>query len=414
RKLRHILLVSAVRNKGRTMSDLDHRLQKFGGPDFLNVEVALSRAELFRAECKRLILETEKACRRMQTDDSKYLDQRVRDIQFLKKELELKLEEIAPEIDALLALNSRVMKALVKNKEALRVTTFCLDERRKQAPSDRLHDEVNAELLKEWDTFEEVASLLQNVQEQISEQIRLNRSAKYHLEQDLKEKFEAQSIDNSCALMNIRSINNLQMSTPNLTGLGSSAVTPKLWENISDLNIAKAEQQKRNSLSLRALVESVLGQMSADMQKQLEATTKAFQVNIQKLKSTKSQLEEKLPKILSEINSQQRIREDLREAITENEHYLTLAQSRLALRQHRPGKEQCHDTAQAQLLAEVQQLIAHISKLYEEVAQSEEEQRALARCQLELKENIDSKASSLYIDEVVCMQHREPIIIPNF
>ncbi|KAK5617023.1 hypothetical protein CRENBAI_016503 [Crenichthys baileyi] len=349
---------------GRTMSDLDHSLQKFGGPDFLNVEVALNRAELFRAECKRLILETEKACRRMQNDDSKRLDQRVRDIQFLKKELELKLEEIVPEIDVLVALNSRVMKALEKNKEALRVTILCLDERRKQAPSDRLQDEVNTELLKEWETFEEVASLLQNVQEQISEQIR-------------------------------------------------SAVTPKLWENISDLNIAKAEQQKSNSLSLRALVESVLGQMAADMQKQFEATTKAFQVNIQQLKSAKGQLEEKLPKILSEINSQQRIREDLQEAITENEHFLTLAKSRLALRQQRPGKEQCHDPAQAQLLAEVQQLIAHISKLHEEVAQSEEEQRALARCQLELKENIDSKASSLYIDEVVCMQHREPIIIRN-
>ncbi|MEQ2162804.1 hypothetical protein GOODEAATRI_023559 [Goodea atripinnis] len=186
-------------------------------------------------------------------------DQRVRDIRFLKKELELKLEEIVPEIDALLALNSRVMKALEKNKEALRVTI-----------------------------------------------------------------------------------------------------------------LSKAEQQKRNSLSLRALVESVLGQTSADMQRQLEATTKAFQVNIQKLKSTKGQLEEKLPKVglsvwfilylRQKLLHQQRIREDLREAIKENEHFLTLAQSRLALRQQRPGKEQCHDTAQAQLLAEVQQLIAHISK----------------------------------------------------
>ena len=39
---------------------------------------------------------------------------------------------------------------------------------------------------------------------------RLNRSAKYQLEQDLKEKFEAQCIDNSCAIMTINSINNLQ------------------------------------------------------------------------------------------------------------------------------------------------------------------------------------------------------------
>lgn len=48
---------------------------------------------------------------------------------------------------------------------------------------------------------------------------RLNRSAKYQLEQDLKEKFEAQCIDNSCALMTTNSINNLQMSKNSKTVL---------------------------------------------------------------------------------------------------------------------------------------------------------------------------------------------------
>uniref|UniRef100_A0A3Q2Q221 Tektin n=1 Tax=Fundulus heteroclitus TaxID=8078 RepID=A0A3Q2Q221_FUNHE len=393
--------------------------QKFEAPNFLRVDVVLNRAELFRNECKRLILETEKACRRMQSDDSKRLDQRVRDIQFLKKELELKLEEIVPEIDVLVDLQSRVRKALELNQEALRVTVLCLDERRRRAPSERMPDEVNTELLKEWETYEEVASLLQSVQEQISEQIRLNRSAKYHLERDLREKFEAQNIDNSCALMTVSSqLPDRKTETiivycfpfPFLPW----AVTPKQWENISDLTMAKAEQQKSNSLSLRALVESVLAQTATDMQKQFKATTEALQLHIQQIKSTKSLQEEKLPKILSEINSQQKIREDLQAAIAENEHFLTLAQSRLALRQQRPGKEQCHDPAQAQLLAEVQQLTAHINKLREEVGQSEEEQRALARCQLDLKESIDTKANSLYIDEVICMQHREPIIIRNF
>lgn len=48
---------------------------------------------------------------------------------------------------------------------------------------------------------------------------RLNRSAKYHLEQDLKEKFEAQCIDNSCALMTTHSINNPQWSKNTETAL---------------------------------------------------------------------------------------------------------------------------------------------------------------------------------------------------
>lgn len=74
-------------------------------------------------------------------------------------------------------------------------------------------------------------------------------------------------------------------------------MTPKQWENISDINIAKAEQQKSNSLALRALVESLLEQIAADMQKQLQATTAAFQLNVQEIKSAKSQMEDQLAKV---------------------------------------------------------------------------------------------------------------------
>ncbi|XP_026197122.1 tektin-1 [Anabas testudineus] len=396
------------------MSVQERSVEQGNAPNLVNIEVMRNHSELFRQECMRLILETEKACKRMQDDDNKRLDQRVRDIQFLKKELELKLEETILEIDVLTALQSRVVNALEACKEPLRVTVLCLEERMKRFPSERLHDEVDRELLKEREAFEGVVSLLQRVVEQIIEQIRLNRSAKYHLEQDLKEKFEAQCIDNSCALMTTHSIINLQKSKNTSAVLPSLAVTPKQWENISDINIDKAEQQKTNSQSLRALVESLLEQTASDMQKQVQATTAAFQMNVQEIKNAKIQMEDQLAKVQSEYASQQRIREDLQVVITENENFLTLAQTRLDLRRQRPAKEQCHDPAQSQLLSEVQQLMAHISKLHEAVAQSGEEQRALVRCQLELQENIELKASSLYIDEVICAQHREPIVIHNF
>uniref|UniRef100_A0A3Q0T5P8 Tektin n=1 Tax=Amphilophus citrinellus TaxID=61819 RepID=A0A3Q0T5P8_AMPCI len=388
------------------MSVPDYSTQQGGRPDLKNIEIMLNHSELFRAESRRLILEADK--------NEKLLRWIVMDIQFLKKELELKLEEVILETDALTALQSRGLKALEGIKEPLRVTVLCLEERMKRAPSERVEDDVERELLKEREVLGGVASLLERIVEQMTEQIRLNRSAKYHLEHDLKEKSEAQCIDNSCAIMTTHSITNLQLSTNKNSSLPSLAVTPKQWENIADINIAKAEQQKTNSQSMRALVESVLEQTAADMQKQLDATTKAFQMHIQEIKSAKSQMEDKLPKILSEITSQERLREDLQVAITENEHFLDLAKTRLALRLQRPGKEQCHDLVQAQLLADIQHLSAHINKLREEAAQSQDEQRALVYCQLKLQEDIDMKTSSLYIDEVICSQHREPIMIHMF
>ncbi|XP_034401210.1 tektin-1 isoform X2 [Cyclopterus lumpus] len=396
------------------MSVPGHSPQQGDETKLMNFEVLRNNSELFRAECTRLMLETDKESKRMQNDDNRRLDQRLRDIQFLKKELELKLEEIIVEIDVLIALQSRVAKALEACTETLKVSVVCLEERRKHLPSERLHDEVDKELLKEKEVIEGVASLLQRVTEQITEQIRLDRSAKYQLEKDLKEKFEAQCIDNSCLLMTHHSINNLQRSKNTETVLPSLGVTPKQWENISDINMTKAEQQQANSLTLRALVECLLEQTAADMQKQVQATAAAFQLNVREIKSAKSQMEDQLAAILSEFASQERIGEDLQVAIAEREQVMSLAQARLALRRQRPGKEQCHDPAQSQLLAEVQQLNAHISTLHEAAAQSDEEQRALLRCQLELQEGIEMKANSLYIDEVICAQHREPIVIHNF
>lgn len=58
-----------------------------------------------------------------------FSDQRVRDIHFLKKELERNLEEITVETDVLIALQSRVLKAVEACKESLRVTVLCLEER---------------------------------------------------------------------------------------------------------------------------------------------------------------------------------------------------------------------------------------------------------------------------------------------
>ncbi|XP_054650626.1 tektin-1 isoform X2 [Dunckerocampus dactyliophorus] len=395
------------------MSMQGRNTQLIGGSTLESIEVIRNQSKLFRGECARLIEESSKACKRLQVDDNERLDHRVRDIQFVKKELELKLEENISETDGLIALQDRVTKAVETCKGPLRVTVLCMDERNKRHPSEKLHDEVSKELVKEGELTKGVMSLLQRVVKQITEQIRLNQTAKFDLEQDLKEKYEAHHLDTSCATMTPHSLNNTQMLNPT-TVPPSSPLTLVEWERSSDFNIAKAEQQKTNSVALRALVESLLAQTAADMQKQFQATSTALQQNVQQIKSAKSQMEEQLTKVLSEFASQQKIRDDLQVAITENEHFLSLAQARLELRKQRPAKERCHDPAQSQLLAEVGQLTNQISKLHETVAESEEQQRALVRCQLELQQNIEVKANLLYVDEVICNQHRAPTVIHNF
>lgn len=53
-------------------------------------------------------------------------------------------------------------------------------------------------------------------------------------------------------------------------------------------------------------------------------------------------------------------------------------------------------------------------RLKEGLGESEMELRALSRSQLLLEEEIQVKSNSLYIDEVICTQIRQPITIHDF
>lgn len=81
-------------------------------------------------------------------------------------------------------------------------------------------------------------------------------------------------------------------------------VSPKQWESISHVNMAKAEQQKATSASLRALAEALLEQTFTDMQRQLQATAVAFQLNVQEIKSAKGQMEDQLAEVEEERMSE--------------------------------------------------------------------------------------------------------------
>lgn len=60
------------------MSISDRNPQQAGGPNLVNIEFMRNHSELFRAECSRLIMESNKACKRMQNNDNKQLGKRGR------------------------------------------------------------------------------------------------------------------------------------------------------------------------------------------------------------------------------------------------------------------------------------------------------------------------------------------------
>ncbi|KAM6110800.1 tektin-1 [Pterocles gutturalis] len=378
-----------------------------------STESQQSRSECMIAESQRLLDEIEKKTRKTQSDVNKKIEQRREEIKFWKQELDNKLEQIVHETEVLLTFKTRLEKSLESCREPLDIAQKCLLNRQRRTGIDLVHDEVEQELVKEAEVLQGVIALLERTLEKTNEQIRLNRSAKYNLEVDLKDKFTALMIDDYCASL----INN----TPDIKYAGNAVkiegnfVSPEDWMDFSNINVEKADKQRNNSLALRALIDGILSQTANDMRKQREVVNVAFRNRVKEVKDAKHKLETLLAMVMDETASQEKNIAALKKAIADKEGPVKVAQTRLEVRNRRPNVELlCYDTVQYRLINEVQEITKDIQRLKDTLAQAETELKGLSRRQLSLEAEIQVKENTLYIDEVLCMQMRESAYINNF
>ncbi|NXK52571.1 TEKT1 protein, partial [Chauna torquata] len=376
-----------------------------------STESQKSSSERVIAESQRLVDEIEKTTQKTRSDVNKKIAQRLEEIKFWRQELDNKLEQLVNETEVLLTFKIRLEKALESCKEPLVIAQRCLLSRQRRAGIDLVHDEVEQELVKEVEVLQGVIALLERTLEQTNEQIRLNRSAKYNLEMDLKDKFTALMIDNYCA--------SLTNNTPdviyadNRVKIEGNFVSPEDWIDFSNINVEKADKQRNNSLALRALIESILSQTVNDIRKQCEMVNVTFRNRVKEVKDAKHKLETLLAVVMDETALQEKNIAALKKAITDKEGPVKVAQTRLEARNHRPSVELCYDTVQYRLISEVQEITNNIQR-QDTLAQAETELKGLSRRQLSLEEEIQVKTNTLYIDEVLCMQMRESVCINNF
>ncbi|NWX85548.1 TEKT1 protein, partial [Nothoprocta ornata] len=376
-----------------------------------STESQKSSSERMTAESQRLVDETEKTTQKTQRDVNKKIEQRREEIKFWKQELDDKLEQIVNETEVLLTFKTRIEKALERCKEPLVIAQQCLLNREKRVGIDLVHDEVEQELLREAEVIKGVIVLLERTLGQTNEQIRLNRSAKYQLEMDLRDKFTALMIDDYCA--------GLTNNTPdiryanNAMKMEGNSVSLQDWIDFSNTNIEKADKQRNSSLALRALIDNILSQTVNDVRKQYETVNVAFRNRVKEVKDAKQKLETLLAMVMDETASQEKNIATLQKAISDKEGPIQVAQTRLEARTHRPNVELCCDIVQYRLISEVQEITNNVQRLKDTLAQAKAELKGLSRQQLFLEEEIQVKENTLYIDEVLCMQMRESVSINN-
>ncbi|XP_057168086.1 tektin-1 [Ursus arctos] len=370
-------------------------------------EAQRSRSERLVAESQRLVDEIEKTTRKSQSDVDKKLEQRLEEVRFWKKELDNKLEQLVYATDDLLTYKTRLVNALESMKEPLHITQTCLEYREKRVGIDLVHDEVEQELVKEAEIIRGVMALLTRTLEEVSEQIRLNRSAKYNLEKDLKDKFVALTIDDVCFSLNNNSPN-IHYSEKAVR-VEPHSVSLEDWLDFSNSNVEKADRQRNNSLALKALVDRILSQTASDLRRQCDVVDTAFRTGLKETKAARDQLAAHLAKVMEEIACQEKNISVLEKAILDQEGPAKVAHTRLETRTQRPNVELCRDVAQYRLLQEVGEIAHNVARLKEALAQAQVELKGLNRRQLALQEEIQVKESTIYIDEVLCTHTRKSI-----
>lgn len=376
--------------------------------NYNNAEKERATAESIQLETQRLTDETDELARQCQEDASKKLSQRLQELNFWKDEVQSQVQAVEDEIQAINNHKAKLENALDTVEHPYKVALSCVKYREERDGIDLVHDEVEINLLKEIEVIDGVRSVLKRTIEEAVEQVRRLRSAKYYLQKDLADKNVAIKIDDTCHKLRNTDVAEIGLYE-GVTDPLPHAVTPSDWTSFSDTNVKKSESEKQASVSLRSVIVGILDQTYNDLVAQCKNVDLAFKKRVEECLAAKERLTLHLQKVEEDIGGMETNIAKLKKAIQEKLAPLKVAHTRLAHRNQRPNMELTLDTAQYQLVNEVQNVESAIKALEAQLKISEDSLKALVRNELELQEDIRIKSKSLHIDDELCKDLRSTI-----
>ncbi|GAB1609812.1 tektin-1-like [Argonauta hians] len=403
-----------------TMEDrisLDKSMTRFSHADwhcdklkkFTQANNERQNSERLVTESLRLMDETASQVQKAEQDVKKKFEHRLEDLKFWKNEIDTKLDEISGETDYLDSFKRRLESAL-SNYELLKdFSEKCLASRDQRKGIELVHDNVQIELLKEWDVIDGGRTLLLRTIEQTNEQLRRNRKARYNLRKDLSDKLDGMNIDKYCLEMN-KHLSMLEFH-PDAVIVPPNSVSYDDWQNFSNGNIVKAESERETSKNLRSLIDGILQQTCNDIKKQVGIADLAFSQRITEMRDTKGKLGDSLNLVQQQISELEENIVRLEMGIVDKEKPLKLAETRLEQRNHRPNMELCHGPLQYRLIQEVNELRLNLKELHNSLYVAQKTLKKMLQIQRDLEADIENKTNSLFIDEVECVGIRKSMNI---
>ncbi|XP_023131021.2 tektin-4 [Amphiprion ocellaris] len=361
-------------------------------------------ARSIQRESRALNQDTEAATSRTQAQGTRLLGERLQEIHYWRSELQRHIEQLLADTEALLALKTRLEKALDATETPFAIATDNLTCRTRRLGPDLVRDSVEEELLKEVDLIRSIQALLKRTTAQVVSQIKMNRDAKQTLELDWSDKYQAYNFDENGGRHS-----NMSPDTqhhPSSATMQEQVCNHSSWTKFTQDNLSKAMQEEQATSSLRVLVERMLQDTTEDLRVQCSTVDRAFSQRCAELIEAKTQLEINLVEILEQIGAQEKNIVALQQAIHNKEAPLRVAQSRLYLRSLRPNMELCRDEPQFSLEGEVRQIDASVASLQQQLSEARGSLSHLEASRMALEKDINCKTHSLFIEREKCMTHR--------
>merc|ERR1712106_571825 len=174
-----------------------------------------------------------------------------------------------------------------------------------------------------------------------------------------------------------------------------------MGKNIEDSNNARTA-----SAEMRGNVDGLLSSACTELMTAWSVSNRTFKERVMETEETQGLMNKSLESTAQEIADLDDHIKMLKKALDLKRPPLKVAETRLALRTHRPNVEACNDSPQGRLVDEVVEINDSINILTQKLADAEDARAQLLRAQAEVREDIRVKESSLRIDRGKCLGQR--------
>ncbi|XP_059061111.1 tektin-1 [Achroia grisella] len=371
-----------------------------------NTEDQQQLADRVLGECQRVREETAERSQIMKATSDRRIEERIGDIEFNKKELQLQRKEICIELEALGVYKTRLMDCLSSlQSNALTICRKCLMLRDGRIGIDLVVDEVEHALQQEITTILGGQSLLKRVLEQLNEQMRRLRATRYLLDRDLQ--YKQAAIDLDKASLSLKPTDLCLSVYEGYANLDPSNISAEEYNAYSASNIKLAAKEVTSARPIRMFVDTLLKQVIDDLWVAYKKCNHAFTERIKETKIAKGKLEDMHRETTQKIADMQNNILQLQKALSDKEGNVALAHTRLGRRAQRVGAELVRDPPGQALYYECEMLRHSTEQLQQMLHEATSSLRYLLQTQIQLEEDINVKINTLKIDEVDCMTLRE-------